>query len=120
MPFYTIWIWLPEQPIEYYNSTNLRKIDSQIGSILKIDSCTRNTSRGKYAVLCILVQLKKPVPKDILIGKHLQKKQHYESTTPLCQSCGCLRHTLCYCTKPGNMDSGTSTASTKNEKEKKE
>lgn len=55
------------------NSTILRKIDSQIGSILKIDSCTRNTSRGRNARLCVLVQLGKPVPEDLLIGKHLQK-----------------------------------------------
>lgn len=47
-------------------------------------------------------------------------KIHYEITTYLCQSCGCLGHTLYYCIKPGNMDLGTSTNSTENKKEKKE
>ncbi|KAG5622298.1 hypothetical protein H5410_007516 [Solanum commersonii] len=85
-----------EQSYDYWNSqqkfmtlTSPQRIGNQIGTILKIDSVTMNTTRGRYARLCILAPLSKTLPRDILIGIHLQKVQ-YEPSTPLCTVCGRL------------------------------
>lgn len=64
-----------------------------IGELLKIDSCKTNTTRGRYARLCILAPLRKPLPRNIMIGKHLPDI-HDEDTNPLCTICGCLGHNL--------------------------
>lgn len=57
----TIWIRLQDLPTEYYDSHILQKI-SFIGSLIKIDACIAQTTRGRYARLCILAQLNTPLP----------------------------------------------------------
>ncbi|KAH0633409.1 hypothetical protein KY284_036195 [Solanum tuberosum] len=52
--FSTIWIRLPELPTEFYDLSILQKIGNEVGSILKIGTVTKNTTRGRYARLCIL------------------------------------------------------------------
>lgn len=96
--FSTVWIRLLELPTEIYDLNILQRIGNQIGTIVKIDSVTMNTTRGRYARLCILAPLSKTLPRDILIGIHLQKVQ-YEPSTPLCTVCGRLGHLVHSCPK---------------------
>lgn len=102
--YITIWICLLELPTEYYDLQILQKIGNTIGTILKINSCTRNASRGRYARLCILTPLNKLLSPNVLIGSHLQKIL-FERTTPLGQLCGCLGHNIHYCTKNNSDNS---------------
>uniref|UniRef100_M1AZZ0 Non-LTR retrolelement reverse transcriptase n=1 Tax=Solanum tuberosum TaxID=4113 RepID=M1AZZ0_SOLTU len=100
--FSTVWIRLPELPTEFYDLNILQQIGNQI---LKIDTVTMNTTRGRYARLCILAPLSRTLPRDILIGTHLQKIQ-YEPSTPLCTICGRLGHLVHSCpNKPNNIPS---------------
>ncbi|KAK4732147.1 hypothetical protein R3W88_025135 [Solanum pinnatisectum] len=87
---------LPELPTEFYDLSILQKIGNEVGSVLKVDRVTKNTTRGRYARLCILAPLTKPLPTEVLIGTHLQKI-HYEPSTPLCTSCGRLGHLVHSC-----------------------
>ncbi|KAG5622300.1 hypothetical protein H5410_007518 [Solanum commersonii] len=73
--FSTVWIRLPELPTEIYDLNILQRIGNQIGTILKIDSVTMNTTRGQYTRLCILAPLSKTLPRDILIGPLEQQEQ---------------------------------------------
>ncbi|KAG5620203.1 hypothetical protein H5410_005421 [Solanum commersonii] len=100
--FSTVWIRLPELPTEFYDLNFLQQIGNQI---LKIDRVTMNTTRGRYARLCILAPLSRTLPRDILIGTHLQKIQ-YEPSTALCTICGRLGHLVHSCpNKPNNIPS---------------
>lgn len=65
-----IWIRLPELPTEFYDLDILLKVGSKIGTLLKIDSTTSSTSRGKYARLCVQVPLEQPLQSHIYIGTH--------------------------------------------------
>ncbi|OIT00959.1 hypothetical protein A4A49_55172 [Nicotiana attenuata] len=67
-----------------------------ISTLLKIDSCTALTSGGRYACLCVLVPVRRPLPREVLIGNHLQKI-YYETATPICSNCGCIGHLLSSC-----------------------
>ncbi|KAL7263186.1 hypothetical protein ACSBR1_001375 [Camellia fascicularis] len=56
-----IWVQFPNLPIEYYNKKILYHITKVIGVPLKIDINTAMAARGKYARVCIEMDLRKPL-----------------------------------------------------------
>ncbi|XP_075670334.1 uncharacterized protein LOC142640124 [Castanea sativa] len=64
----TVWIRLCELPIELYDAEVLKQIGESIGKVLRIDSHTAMEARGKYARLCIQVDVNKPLVNTICIG----------------------------------------------------
>lgn len=64
----TIWVRLPSLLNEFYDKSILEKIDRRIGCLLKIDTCTSSTLRGRYVRICIQVQMEKPVHTSIGLG----------------------------------------------------
>lgn len=68
-------------------------------------------TKGRYARLCILVPLRKSLPKNVMIGKYLQDI-HYEDTNPLCTICGCLGHNLYQCSNKNPTSTKTEEKST--------
>nr|POE58734.1 hypothetical protein CFP56_59086 [Quercus suber] len=63
-----VWVRLPELPIEYYEHEILLKIGKVIGPVLRIDSNTAMGARGRFARLCVQVNLDKPLRKIVRIG----------------------------------------------------
>lgn len=92
----TVWIRLHELLSEYYDLQILQKIATFVGALIKIDTCTMHTSRGRYARLCILAPLGKTLATEILLGTHTQLI-HYGDPSMICTKCGCLGHTIHYC-----------------------
>ncbi|KAF3968250.1 hypothetical protein CMV_007836 [Castanea mollissima] len=86
-----VWIRLSELPIEYYNAKALQHIGKAIGNVLRIDTFTANETRGKFARLCIQVDVDKPLITTIMIGK-LQQTVTYEGIHKLCFECGRMGH----------------------------
>lgn len=62
-------------PIEFYDPTSLLKIGKAIGLVLRIDSHTVNGARGRFARLCVQVNLDKPLIRTVYIGKLAQSIQ---------------------------------------------
>ncbi|XP_019253910.1 PREDICTED: uncharacterized protein LOC109232605 [Nicotiana attenuata] len=91
-----IWIRLPQLPTEFYDGIILAKIGNAIGKLLKVDTCTSSTLRGRYARLCIDLPLEVPVIPFINIGHHKQIIQ-YEGENTLCKQCGRLGHVAMRC-----------------------
>ncbi|KAL7173639.1 hypothetical protein ACSBR2_032988 [Camellia fascicularis] len=56
-----LWVRFPQLLIEYYNENVLFHIAKTMGKPLKIDLNTVTTTRGKYARVCIKMDLKKPL-----------------------------------------------------------
>lgn len=56
-----LWVRLPELPIEYYDKEALTDIGRAIGSVLRVDSNTAREARGRYARICVQVDLGKPL-----------------------------------------------------------
>nr|POE77266.1 uncharacterized protein CFP56_29768 [Quercus suber] len=91
-----VWIRLPELPLEFYDSNALLKIGRAIGPVLRIDSHTANGERGRFARLCVQVNLEKPLIRKIYLGK-IPQCVLYEGISALCFSCGRIGHKLESC-----------------------
>ena len=86
-----VWIRLSGLPIEYYNAKALQHIRKAICNVLRIDTFTATETRGKFARLCIQVDVDKPLITTVMIGK-LQQSVTYKGIHNLCFECGKMGH----------------------------
>ncbi|XP_030923431.1 uncharacterized protein LOC115950365 [Quercus lobata] len=86
-----VWIRLNDLPIEYYNPEALLHIGKSIGNILRVDTHTASEARGRFARLCVQIDVEKPLVTTILIGK-FEQPVCYEGIQKLCFSCGRMGH----------------------------
>nr|XP_023882722.1 uncharacterized protein At4g02000-like [Quercus suber]POE72678.1 uncharacterized protein CFP56_18678 [Quercus suber] len=91
-----VWVRLNELPLEYYEATMLRQIGQALRTILRVDTHTALEARGRYARLCIQVDMNKPLVTNVLIGQRSQPVV-YERLNQLCFDCGCLGHQWEFC-----------------------
>ena len=91
-----VWIRLNELLIEYYHAEALHQIDKTIGNVLRVDTHTASETRGRFARLCVQVDVNKPLAIAILIGKFKQPIC-YEGIHKLCFVCGRMGHTQEFC-----------------------
>ncbi|PNY13535.1 hypothetical protein L195_g010191 [Trifolium pratense] len=101
-----VWVRFSGLPIEYYDSRILHFIGNRIGKTVKVDKNTLLQERGKYARLCVEVDLSKPLLAMFeLKGRHY--KVEYEGLHLLCLSCGRFDHYLGGCSnKPKPVSDG--------------
>jgi hypothetical protein len=86
-----VWLRIPKLPLELYNTEFLWRIGSSLGTMLKIDRLTSIHSRGKFARICVELDLDKPLFSHILIRGH-KLFIEYEGLHQICFSCGCYGH----------------------------
>lgn len=86
-----VWVQLPELPFEYYELRVLKEIGNAIGQVLRIVANTASETRGRYARICIQVDINKPLVRRILLEGVIQEIQ-YEGINSLCFSCGRVGH----------------------------
>nr|POF01449.1 uncharacterized protein CFP56_35727 [Quercus suber] len=86
-----VWIRLNELPIEYYNVEALLQIGKSVGNVLRIDTHTAFEAKGRFARLCVHIDIDKPLITTILIGK-FEQPVCYEGVQKLCFSCGRMGH----------------------------
>ena len=91
-----VWARLPELPIEIYAMNILRRIGNQLGSLLKVDARTMDNERGRFARLCVQIDLEQPLIPRVRIGDLIQKIQ-YEGISAICFECGRVGHCLDTC-----------------------
>lgn len=107
-----IWVRLLQLPTEFYDHLILEKISNYLGSLLKINSCTSSTVRGRYVRLCIQIPLGHPVKKTVTIGNYTQSVK-YEGNEILCVGCGRVGHILKnYTFTPSTQDAPIASSST--------
>ena len=70
---------------------------SAIGRPIKVDTNTLKVERGKFARVCVEVDLTMPVVGKIWVNSHWYKVQ-YEGLHLICTSCGCYGHLGRNCT----------------------
>ncbi|KAL7185376.1 hypothetical protein ACSBR2_027337 [Camellia fascicularis] len=66
-------------------------IGAKLGTLLKIDVHTENGNKGRFARLCVQVDLSKPLIAKIKIGTITQRVS-YEGISLICFDCGKLGH----------------------------
>nr|POE90406.1 uncharacterized protein CFP56_59946 [Quercus suber] len=104
-----VWVRLHHLPMELYEAEVLKQIGEALGKVLRIDAHTALEARGKYARLCIQVDINKPLINTVLIGK-FEQQVVYEGIHKLCFGCGRIGHKKEACPhlvrKPGSPVSG--------------
>ncbi|KAK7289688.1 hypothetical protein RIF29_03530 [Crotalaria pallida] len=86
-----VWVRFSGLPIEYYDSKFLHFVGDRIGRTIRVDKTTFHQERGKYARLCVEVDLTKPLLGMFQIKEKFYKVE-YEGLHLLCLSCGKFGH----------------------------
>ncbi|XP_028094851.1 uncharacterized protein LOC114294872 [Camellia sinensis] len=82
-----VWVRFLELLIEYFQEKVLYAIARQIGKPLKIDMTTAMATRGRFARVCIKVDLSKPLCPRFILGNKSYNIE-YESIHSFCFHCG--------------------------------
>ncbi|CAI0532264.1 unnamed protein product [Linum tenue] len=82
-----IWAQLPELPIEFINKEAVMRIAEQIGKPVRVDRVTELGARGKYARVCVEVDLTLPLLSQYKIEGVTYLIQ-YEGLDHICTNCG--------------------------------
>ncbi|XP_057426575.1 uncharacterized protein LOC130720007 [Lotus japonicus] len=91
-----VWIRLPELPVELYTETFLWRLGSLLGTMLKIDTHTTVHSRGKFARICVELDLSQQLnPTYTALGE--EHRLEYEGLHSICFSCGRYGHRKEFC-----------------------
>lgn len=86
-----VWVRLPSLPLEFFHESILKRIGNKLGRAVKIDVHTMTVSRGKYARICVEMDLQKPLVSGVIInGTYI--KVEYESLHQICFTCGKYGH----------------------------
>ncbi|RYR01851.1 hypothetical protein Ahy_B06g080712 [Arachis hypogaea] len=94
------WIRIPNLPIKLYNHHFLWRVGSTIRHMLKIDRATSIHSRGKFARICVKIDLsKKLVPRISILGSTLNIE--YEGLHLIYFSCEKYGYKVEQCSEAG-------------------
>jgi len=91
-----VWVRFSDLPIEYYDPAILTFIGNRIGKTIRIDRNTIRRDRGKYARLCVEVDLSNPLLALFELEDRLYKVE-YEGLHMLCLTCGRYGHDMASC-----------------------
>ncbi|XP_028757252.1 uncharacterized protein LOC114716409 [Neltuma alba] len=86
-----VWIRIPLLPLEFFNAESLKMIGSLIGRALKIDRVTYGSERGKYARICVEIDIKKRLKSAVNIFGRCRCVE-YEGLHLICFCCGKYGH----------------------------
>jgi hypothetical protein len=86
-----VWVRISGLPIEYYDAKILHYIGNRIGKTVKVDRNTLFQERGKYARVCVEVDLNEPLLAMFELKDRVYTVE-YEGLHMLCRSCGKFGH----------------------------
>ncbi|KAL7177442.1 hypothetical protein ACSBR2_030743 [Camellia fascicularis] len=101
----------PKLPIEYFQEKVLYAIAKQIGRPLKIDLTTAMVTRGKFARVCIEIDLRKPLCPRFMLGMKYYNIE-YESIHSFYFHCGRVDHRKELCKHPATNSKAPKTQRT--------
>lgn len=82
-----MWVRIPRLPIELCNDKFLTRVGNALGTMLKVDRLTSLHERGKFAHICVELDLDEPLDSHISVrGKKLYLE--YEGLHSICFRCG--------------------------------
>lgn len=102
-----VWVRFPTLPIEYFDDEFLAKIGRNIGRPVKVDTTTSLISIGKFARICVEVDVTKPLLAKFTVGGEVVPIE-YEGIQMVCFSCGIYGHRQGQC-RPDNQNEGANT-----------
>ncbi|XP_031131901.1 uncharacterized protein LOC116033288 [Ipomoea triloba] len=86
-----VWVRFPNLSVEYYNLLTLRKIGNKLGRTVQVDHTTSLVSRGKFARVCVEIDLTKPLISRFTLEEKVWQVA-YEGMHLVCFTCGLYGH----------------------------
>ncbi|GAU41147.1 hypothetical protein TSUD_190470 [Trifolium subterraneum] len=94
-----VWIRFPGLNLVFYDESVLLALGAAVGTPVKVDRNTLDVKRGRFARVCVEIDLNKPVISKVWIKGHWYKVE-YEGLHRICTKCGCYGHLGRDCKKP--------------------
>ncbi|KAL5769783.1 hypothetical protein ACOSP7_013937 [Xanthoceras sorbifolium] len=83
----TIWVRLSRLPMEFIDADLLWRSGGMSGNTLKVDPVTETQARGRFARLCVEIDISKPLLGSLFVnGRTIRVK--YENMELICFNCG--------------------------------
>ncbi|CAI0552044.1 unnamed protein product [Linum tenue] len=94
----TVWVQLPDLPMEFFNAEAVTIIAQLIGRPVRVDRATELGARGNYARVCVEVDLSRPLLSQYKVEGVTYLIQ-YEGLEDICGECGMYgsKTTSCKC-----------------------
>lgn len=86
-----VWVHFPDLPVEYFDYNFLMRIGELIGEPKNIDEATSLVSRGRFARMCIEVDITKPLLSKYKLRRRVRRIE-YEGIHLVCFNCGTYGH----------------------------
>ncbi|XP_057451867.1 uncharacterized protein LOC130743650 [Lotus japonicus] len=94
-----VWIRIPGLGFQFYDESILCTLATAVGTPIKVDMNTVDMECGKFARICVEIDLNQPVVGRIRLRKTWYNVE-YEGLHLLCSTCGCYGHMTRNCTQP--------------------
>ncbi|KAG6793276.1 hypothetical protein POTOM_002474 [Populus tomentosa] len=88
-----VWVRIPSLNLVFYDENFLPAMASTLGTPFKVDMNTLNVERGRFARICVEIELDQPAVGSLEITL-VSYKVEYEGLHIICSKCGCYGH-LC-------------------------
>lgn len=111
-----VWVRFPVLPVECYTIRWLKQAGNHIGRTVKVDFATLLASRGRFARVCVEVDLDKPLMAGYVMRGEYYRLQ-YEGLADLCFTCGRYGHRSVMCLEKTTVADGTNTGTGSSDKE---
>ncbi|KAM2304045.1 hypothetical protein ACFXTH_023791 [Malus domestica] len=86
-----VWVRIVGLHIEWFNPEAMKRIGDLIGTTLRVDAHTASQVRGKYARVCVELDLTKPLISNVKV-ENCWYAVEYEGLHLVCFNCGCYGH----------------------------
>lgn len=91
-----VWVRFRGLGMVYYDGSMLLTIASAIGAPIKVDQNTLNMNRGRFARVCVQINLNVPIEGKFNLNGSWYKVE-YEGPHVLCVACRCYGHVARAC-----------------------
>ncbi|WJX69247.1 hypothetical protein P8452_53520 [Trifolium repens] len=105
-----VWIRFPGLNLFYYDESILMALAAAVGKPIKVDSNTLDVKRGRFARVCVEINLNKPVIGKVWLRGHWYHVE-YEGLHRICTTCGCYGHLTRECKVAAVQSPSTSSSS---------
>ncbi|PNX62864.1 hypothetical protein L195_g053212, partial [Trifolium pratense] len=92
-----VWIRFPGLNLVYYDESFLLAMAAAVGKPIKVDTTTLNVERGRFARICIEIDLNEPVVGKVWLNGYWYKVE-YEGLHIICSTCRRYGHHARNCT----------------------
>ncbi|CAN0904080.1 hypothetical protein LINGRAHAP2_LOCUS22879, partial [Linum grandiflorum] len=90
------WVLIKGLPLEYYNDDGLFAITKCLGYPIRVDRQTSLVTRGKFARVCVEIDLSKALPPEIGVDDEWFNIE-FEGLNAICNHCRFAGHSSDQC-----------------------